>query len=177
MQDEYLLRRAPAPSPYVPSRFVLQLPPTAISATREMLQRAGRREACVFWYGDRSGDIATVRSVRAPRQRSMPGNYHVEADAMSELVHDLPDGWKPLAQIHSHPGANTEHSRYDDAMISSRRILSLVFPAYGTQTAAWPQGIGVHEWQNDYWHMLAPRQVQDRLFVMPGPALDTRDFR
>ncbi|WP_156936441.1 Mov34/MPN/PAD-1 family protein [Mesorhizobium sp. LNJC394B00] len=177
MQDEYLLWRDPAPGPYVPIGSVLRLPPTAISATRELLQREGRRESCVFWYGERDGDTALVRSVRAPTQRSMPGNYHVEPDAISEMVRDLPEGWKPLAQIHSHPGMGTEHSRYDDRMISSRRILSIVFPIYGVPAAPWPQGIGVHEWQNDYWHMLSPGQVHGRLEVIAAPAVDRRDFR
>lgn len=177
MEDEDFLRRPPAPSPYAIGSGLLQIPPSAIAATRFLLQRAGRREACVFWYGDRSGDISIVRSVRAPRQRCMPGNYHVEPEWMSDLVRSMPDGWRPLAQIHSHPGVNTEHSRYDDRMISSKKLLSLVFPTYGTALAPWPRGVGVHEWQADYWHMLKPVEVDRRVTLVSDFSVEVKDLR
>ncbi|WOS66962.1 MULTISPECIES: Mov34/MPN/PAD-1 family protein [Sinorhizobium] len=176
MEDEDLLRRPPAPRPYVPSNALLLVPPQAVLATRQLLQRAGRREACVFWYGDRD-DVSVVRSVRAPVQQSFRGNYHVEPEAMSQMVHNLDANWRPLAQVHSHPGLNTEHSRYDDKMMSSRKVLSIVFPLYGVQAAPWPSGLGIHEWQIDYWHMLTPAEVDGRLALHQASALDVRDFR
>lgn len=176
MQDEDFLRRPPAPRPYESTPAVLVVSPAAVQATRELLKRAGRNEACVFWYGER-GEISRVRSVRAPVQRSFRGNYHVEPQSMSEMVRDLPESWRPLAQIHSHPGLGTEHSRYDDRMMSSNKILSIVFPVYGNPTEPWPRGLGVHEWQIDYWHMLSPQQVQVRLALQELADLDVRDFR
>lgn len=47
-----------------------------------------------------------------------------------------------------------EHSTYDDEMVSSHRILSLVFPFYGRRNEGFLQGVGIHEWQNRYWHLL-----------------------
>lgn len=177
MQDEDFLRRPPPPRSYSPTSAVLSLSAGAVGATHSLLQRAGRNEACVFWYGERHGDNAYVLSVRCPAQVSTWGNYHVEPEAMSEMVRDLPDTWRPLAQIHSHPGVNVEHSRYDDAMVSSRRILSIVFPAYGKLAANWPSEIGVHEWQTDYWHMLSAAQASARLHVQPSGDVEVRDFR
>jgi hypothetical protein len=54
------------------------------------------------------------------------GNYHVSAQDFGEVVHRLPDNWKPLTQVHSHPVLRVEHSSYDDRMVSSHRVLSLV---------------------------------------------------
>ncbi|WP_245484112.1 Mov34/MPN/PAD-1 family protein [Rhizobium ruizarguesonis] len=96
---------------------------------------------------------------------------------MSAMVRDMPEDWRPLAQIHSHPGFDTEHSRYDDVMTSSRKILSVVFPAYGKLVASWPDGLGVHEWQVDYWHMLSAQQVKTRLCLEGVDSVDMRDFR
>lgn len=177
MQDDDPLRRPRAPRPYVPTGAVLYVQRAAVRATQELLMHGGNNEACVFWYGERCGEGAYVRSVRAPMQRSSRGNYHVEPEAMSEMVRELPDAWRPLAQIHSHPGVYTEHSRYDDAMVSSRKVLSLVFPLYGRSSAPWPDGIGVHEWQIDYWQMLSPEQVGGRLSLANNDRFEVRDFR
>ena len=69
---------------------------------------------------------------------------------------------------YSHPGARVEHSNYDDQMASSRRALSLVFPHYGRLTQPFPADVGVHEWQNDYWHLLALHQAAQRVVLVDG---------
>lgn len=177
MQYSQSLWRPRPRMPYKPGSAVLIVSSDAVAATHDLLQKAGRNEACVFWYGERGSEISQVYSVRAPQQQSNRGNYHVEPENMGEMVRSLPDGWRPLAQIHSHPGHGTEHSTYDDKMISSRNILSIVFPFYGKRASPWPSGIGVHEWQAEYWHMLTPRQVLTRLRLGEQKGLDIRDFR
>ncbi|MDW9819528.1 hypothetical protein GOB25_31780 [Sinorhizobium meliloti] len=62
-------------------------------------------------------------------------------------------------------------------MISSRNILSIVFPFYGNSATLWPDGLGVHEWQNHYWHMLSAQLVEARLALRPASVLEVRDFR
>jgi hypothetical protein len=96
------------------------------------------------------------------------GNYNVPPDALAEVVHRLPGDLKPLAQLHSHPGLGVEHSMYDDRMVSSRRALSLVFPFYGRVPAMFPLGVGVHEWQIDYWHLLSLEQARRRVIACDG---------
>jgi hypothetical protein len=155
METEDDLFRPPPSSPYQPVDLQLRVPSDALTATLDLLRGAGRRESGLFWYGlrDSSGN-GIVTYVVAPRQRMSRGNYHISAQDMGEVVHRLPDDWKPLAQVHSHPGVGVEHSRYDDHMLSSRRVLSLVFPSYGRGRRVFPAGVGVHEWQNGYWHLL-----------------------
>jgi len=106
--------------------------------------------------------------VVSPRQQMRWGNYHVSAEALAEVVHRVPEGWKPLAQVHSHPGKWVEHSSYDDEMVSSHRILSLVFPSYGRKTRGFLHGVGVHEWQNGYWHRLDPDSAKKRICPSDG---------
>lgn len=155
MLNEGAGRRASAPCRYRYDGSTLILPRNAWNGTLVLLQKAGRRESCVFWYGTRDNKRAQVLGAIAPRQKMSWGNYHVEPDAMSEMVDLLPEGWRPLAQIHSHPGRIVEHSRYDDEMVSSKRILSIVFPRYGLKSWPWPYGVGVHEYQSGYWHRLS----------------------
>jgi hypothetical protein len=166
--EDDLFRPAP-PRPYAPAGAKLRVPAKAIPATLGLLQRAGRRESGLFWYGPRdSAGNGLVQHVAAPRQKMSWGNYHVPPEALAEIVHRLPEGWKPLAQVHSHPGWKVEHSNYDDQMVSSRKALSLVFPSYGRTTTAFPEGVGVHEWQNDYWHLLEEDAARLRVVLVEG---------
>jgi hypothetical protein len=169
MDNESAFRRKPPVRPYALSNARLSVPGAAVTATLELLRRAGRRESGLFWYGPRdAAGNGRVTYVAAPRQRMTWGNYHVSPVALAEIVNKLPDDCKPLAQVHSHPGVNVEHSPYDDDMASSRRALSLVFPLYGQSNAPFPNDVGVHEWQDQYWHLLDRGQAAKRLVLTTG---------
>lgn len=170
MDDEDLLCRPTPLFPYMATDAVLRLPPLALTGTLDLLRRAGRRECGAFWYGERAPDgSGQVKLVVAPRQTMSRGNYQISAQAIAELVRQLPETWRPLAQVHSHPGVRVEHSRYDDRMAMSRRALSLVFPFYGRYApAAFPAGVGVHEHQSDHWHLLSPRLAAERVRMVEG---------
>lgn len=166
-EDE--LTRPPPRTPYRCVAQRLQVPHDGLSATLALLRRANRRESGVLWYGKRDATgNGMLAYVVAPRQRMSWGNYHVPADALAEVVCRLPADWKPLAQLHSHPGLGVEHSRYDDRMASSRRALSLVFPFHGRHDSTFPLGVGVHEWQDDYWHLLSLQQAARRVVLCDG---------
>jgi hypothetical protein len=174
--EDALFRPAPA-QPYQPVKIQLRMPADALAATLMLLQRAGQRESGLFWYGPRDGvGNGTVMWVVAPRQRTSWGNYHISPEALAEVVHRLPDEWKPLAQVHSHPGLGVEHSNYDDRMASSRRALSLVFPSFGRPIAPFPKEVGVHEWQSDYWHLLDLERATRRVIAVEG-SVRVDDFR
>lgn len=177
VDNEDELRRPPPPRPYISVDLRLQVPSDAIEATLSLLRSAGRRESGLFWYGHRDNcGNGTVAYVIAPRQRMSWGNYRISPEALAEVVQRLPAGWRPLAQVHSHPGVRVEHSSYDDEMASSRRALSLVFPLYGRGDGAFPSGVGVHEWQSDYWHLLNAEQASRRIVVFQA-AVKSEDLR
>lgn len=178
MDDEDISARPKPPLPYRAGPAVLRVPSEAVRATCLLLQRAGARESGVFWYGTREeGGISRVRLAVAPRQTMAKFNYHVDAEAVAEIVRNLSPAWRPLAQVHSRPGKLVEHSRYDDRMIMSKRVLSLVFPRYGNAApAAFPVGVGVHEYQNGYWHLLDEASARARVELEEGEA-QTADLR
>ena len=177
MIDEFSELRAPPRRRYTPSGGVLIVPKNIVVETQNLLCLAGKLEACVFWYGVREGNRATVAAVRAPRQTATRFNYHVNEVAMSLMSRTLDDEWRPLAQVHSHPGRSVEHSPYDDAMVASKRALSIVFPNYGKIAGSWPCGIGVHEWQVDYWHLLTPVQAVARVLLADSTDISVEDLR
>jgi hypothetical protein len=177
MSDDPNAPRERALSPYQLVDACLEVPIDAIEATLALLRSAGARESGLFWYGPRTGANGVVRSVRAPRQVMHPFNYTVDTAALSQMAAALPDDFRTLAQIHSHPGPWVEHSRYDDAMVGSRRALSLVFPDYGRLSRSWPQGVGVHEFQNGYWHLLTDEQAAARVRLTARANIERLDFR
>lgn len=170
MVDEDSLPRPPSPTAYRPGASVLRLPRAGLEATHALLQRAGAHESGLFWYGPKFTDgSGHVQLVVAPRQRMARFNYHIAPEAVAEIVRQLPEDWRPLAQVHSHPGRGVEHSRYDDRMAMSRRALSVVFPHYGAGNGAtFPAGIGVHEYQDDYWHLLSDAHALARIVIEAG---------
>jgi|HubBroStandDraft_1064217.scaffolds.fasta_scaffold158984_2 proteasome lid subunit RPN8/RPN11 len=175
---EGLFRTAPA-VPYEPTTAQLRVPRQALALTLDLFTRAGRREMCSFWYGPASvPELQRVSAVVIPRQRQSWGNYHVTADAM-QLIHAQvsPLHLVNFAQVHSHPGARVEHSRYDDRMANSRRALSLVIPHYGGWQGAWPQGIGIHEFQRDYWHLLNGLDAERRVVLTEDTEVRVIDCR
>jgi hypothetical protein len=86
-------------------------------------------------------------------------------------------GWKNLSQVHSHPGIMVEHSPYDDQMAVSRHSLSVVFPRYGHWEGRWSKGVGVHEWQEGYWHFLDDGVAARRVALVDVGKVEILDFR
>jgi hypothetical protein len=149
---------------------VLQISQAVLSGTLAAFIPFAKRkvEACCFWYGrgDESGN-GQVFAIVIPWQENHWGNYTVPANAMAAVSQATRSfGWRNLAQVHTHPGRGVEHSPYDDEHVNSRRALSLVLPQYGKWRGLWPQGIGVHEFQEDYWHLLADEAARQRITVL-----------
>jgi len=180
-EDEGSLLRPPPPAPYRLPAAVLMLPRTALERTLAVFKSttARRIEACCFWYGVRSDDGGgTVLGVVVPKQRNTWGNYFVTAAAVAEMAAATrPKKWVNLVQVHTHPGANVEHSRYDDLNANSRRALSVVIPFYGRWKGPWPTGLGIHDYQGDYWHLLTDADAEKRLVVAEAGDAELLDLR
>lgn len=176
LRENFDVWRQAAVTPYQPTDAQLQVPIAAVEATFRMLSARGPSEACVFWYGRRDGGNGLVTDVRAPAQVSTRFNYHVDERAFSRMADTIAPELRPLEQIHSHPGKDVEHSPYDDEMVASRNALSIVFPFYGCNSVAGLTGLGVHEHQHNYWHLLLPEQAARRVITIAGQ-VHIRDLR
>jgi len=123
-------------------------------------------EAGLYWYGIRSADVAVVIVAGIPQQTNRRQNFVVNDDDLAALVKGIPDGLVVVAQIHTHPNSDTLHSKWDDGLIVSQKILSLVLPKYGR--AASLREAGVHEFIDGRWMMLSPEKVAERVLIVPG---------
>lgn len=168
-EDSFDWRRRPIEA-YKKPDAVLSLPQRALDATVGTLRQYRKLEAGCFWYGTRdNSENGLVKAVVVPFQLNRWGNYHVPSQSISAMsAATRTFGWVCLAQVHSHPGSFVEHSAYDDENTSSQRILSVVIPNYGKWRFRWPKAVGVHEWQNGYWHMLPDKDAAFRIRVEAG---------
>jgi len=168
-EDSFEWRRKPT-EPYRRPRAVLWLPKQALDVTISTLRKYRHLEAACFWYGLRDeAENEFVKAVIAPFQLNRWGSYHIPSTSISAIsAATRTRGWVCLAQVHSHPGAFVEHSRYDDENAGSQRILSVVIPKYGRWRRRWPNGVGVHECQNAYWHKLSDSDAALRIQIEPS---------
>src|SRR5881396_4059505 len=67
-------------------------------------------------------------------------------------------GLAVMAQVHSHPGADTRHSDGDDELIVLPRegMFSLVIGRYGEGPADPRHGAGLHQFQDGHWVRVIP---------------------
>ena len=131
------------------------------SITCEVFSMYAKRrvEAGCFWYGLRDGSSAIASVVGIPRQQNSPWNFEIDADDLANLMEAASrQGLSLVAQLHTHPGVDTNHSPYDDSRIVSRKIYSVVLPHYGRDQ--WqPRLVGVHQFDVNRWRRLAEPEV------------------
>lgn len=144
-----------------------------IRNTCELFARHGCRgeEAVAYWYGIECADgrISAVLSVAAPPAECSRGSYAVGRSEMARMGRAMrSQSMVSLAQFHTHPGRDTEHSQYDDLNAISARdgFLSLVAPWYGRGLDAALEGVTVHEAWNGRWHMLEGDAHRERIAVV-----------
>lgn len=173
---------ARAPRPYRQPDRHLHLPaalPQAVSAAFAG-PAAARKEAGALLYGLRapgSGSADVVHALVIPAQDGHRGHYRIPREsiaAASAATRGL--GLVTLGQVHSHPGQDVEHSWYDDRLAISARAVSFVLPRYGREPCDWLAYAGIHDYQDDWWHLLTAEQAAARV-SFTGTRLQIIDLR
>ena len=174
-------KHAAAAGPYRWEGQTLVIPNKLVELTFSIFESYFARgvEVCCFWYGVHvSGTESAARAVVIPQQINRPYNFEVPSDGIAAMsIATRERGWKNLAQLHTHPDIDVEHSDYDDRQVNSRRALSIVIPNYGTRQEEWLNGAAVHEFQNDYWHQLSFSDAKRRVCIVESGESEIVDIR
>lgn len=137
----------------------------------------GDHEGVVFFLGREVDERLTlITTALAPpaehdRGRVMCSASHVAQVADAARSHGL----ALLAQLHSHPGCSTHHSRGDDHLVLMpfEGMLSIVAPHYGRHGLRPLDGLGVHQYQTGRWVLLDRLSVRAGITIIPT-SLDLR---
>lgn len=125
-------------------------------------------EAGCIWYGRRGDEFNVVSMIGVPKQVNNPRNFHIDADSLAELTETIGEtGLTVVTQVHIHPGISVEHSPYDDEMIVSRRIHSLVIPYYGKRPCE-ISDVGVHMFRDGRWVLLERAEAVETVRIIPS---------
>ena len=117
--------------------------------------------------------IATTVSVPFAIQRA--GHFTVDAEEMSRAgAHLRRYGLVRLAQVHTHPGDDTRHSRTDDENAYSRKAgaVSIVLPRHAAGDPRPTDGT-VHVHDGHVWRQLSRREAEGFIRIVPA-TIDTR---
>jgi Prokaryotic homologs of the JAB domain len=166
---------AEPPTPYrQPSRH-LHLPATLPQAVSAAFADAGgaRQEAGALLYGVRGtepGSADTLHALVIPAQVRHRAHYRIPPESIAAAsAATRPRGWVTLGQVHTHPGENVEHSWYDDRHAISTRAVSFVLPHYGRHASDWLARVGIHDYQDGWWHQLTTEQATARVSFTDAP--------
>jgi len=159
-------------------RFLLAEP--ALAETERLLPTYrgadGDHEGLVFLCGREIGSTTLLCMAVAPEAAHGRGHVMADQQAVGGVVAAARTlGLGVLAQVHSHPGAVTHHSRGDDHMVLMpfEGMLSIVAPHYGHFGIRPLHGIGVHQFQDGRWRLATENSIADNVTIIPG-SLDLR---
>jgi hypothetical protein len=161
--------------------IALEVPEAIWLATQGIFEgfARGEVEGGCLWYGRPVPERTRVELVGVPRQLNRRQNFEIPPDALAELNAAVPEDYEVVGQVHGHPGDDVHHSWWDDDLVVSRRIVSLVLPAWGARPLAIGK-VGVHLFQDGAWRRLDSQGVRQAL-VFDGslqdgqaPVLDLR---
>jgi hypothetical protein len=135
--------------------------------------RRGVEGGCL-WYGDRQ--MGVVEIIGVPRQINRKRNFEIQSDALAELNLRVPDEVSVLAQLHAHPGRRVRQSRWDNQMIVSRNIISIVLPHYGRDPVDLGE-CGIHRVIDGRWRCLDAAQRAESIVWGDTPTAGVTDLR
>lgn len=136
-------------------------------------------ESVVYWYGLELHDpnVDVVMAVAVPNADLHNTWYEVSAEEAAKMGKIMMmNSLVCLAQIHTHPRKDTNHSRYDDLnSISTRNgFLSLVVPNYGCRQDLVLDQASVHETWDARWYLLTRHAKKQRIHIIED-LVDLRD--
>lgn len=160
------------PLPHGDLRGMFFLAERVLTDTRAALLRFaeagiddGGHEGICYWAGREEPGKTTFEAVLVPDARHRPGGVFVSAAAYGALSRQARrSGLGILAQIHSHPGADTRHSDGDDKLVIMPfdGMLSLVAPHYGRGLHTFDD-FSVHQYQSRAWVLCRPESFAGRV--------------
>lgn len=134
-------------------------------------------ERVAYLDGIALGDVKIATSVTLPNAQMHPRYFTVSGEAMSEAGRHFREfQMQRLAQVHTHPGTDVNHSRFDDENAYSQldSAISIVMPDHARRRPAL-MDCGVHIREDGGWRRLPTKEIGEVIRLIPG-CLDFRRY-
>lgn len=134
-------------------------------------------ERVAYIDGVALADLLIATTVTLPNAEMHPRYFTVSGTAMSEAgQHFRRFGMQRLAQVHTHPGRDVNHSPFDDENAYSQMdgSLSIVMPRHACDRPLLTD-CGVHIRETSEWRRLSVGEIETTIRMIPG-CLDFRRF-
>jgi len=148
-------------------------------ATLDLLAPFGRLglEGGCLWYAVSGEAERVVSLIGVPAQTNYPRSFAIPADSLADLNLAVDPHLTVVAQLHLHPETWTGQSDWDEHVVVSRRVLSVVLPVYG-QRPCEIGNCGIHAFDGSAWRRLPDELVGRRIRLDPnGPRAGVLDQR
>ena len=125
----------------------------ALRAFDEAGWHEGGHEGICYWAGREKSKHTSLEAVLVPEARHRPLGVFVSETAFADVARRARSMHLGiLAQVHSHPGADTRHSDGDDELVVMpfENMLSLVAPHYGRILTSIGD-FSIHQFQDHRW--------------------------
>ncbi len=156
------LPRRPLRGQYLIAHDLISETCRALSCFYEAGRSDGGHEGICFWAGLEQPNVTTFETVIIPAAQHGPYGVFVSAVDFGDAAERARKmGLGILAQVHSHPRADTRHSDGDDDLVVMpfEHMLSIVAPFYG-RTVRTISDFSVHQFQNHRWVLCPKKSVQ-----------------
>jgi proteasome lid subunit RPN8/RPN11 len=164
------LRSGPV-TPDGPAVGKLLVAEQVLAPSRAALQASSRQhephEGLVFWIGRTIGaDTLVLSVVVVPTDHHRDGVFVNEHTVAATARAARRVGLGLVAQVHSHPSADTRHSVGDNKLITMpfSGMFSLVVADYGRGSLLPAQGAGLHQYLHSRW----VRLTSDAMVIVPA---------
>jgi len=134
-------------------------------------------ERVAYIDGIACGQVQIATTLTLPNAEMHPGYFLASGAAMSEAgQHFRPFGMQRLAQVHTHPGQDVDHSPFDDENAYSQLddSVSIVVPSHARHRPNL-NACGVHVRDAGGWRRLGVKEIERTIRLIPG-CLDFRRY-
>ena len=154
-----VMRRKPLPTGPATGRLIVaeQVLDDTLMRLRASRGDDGPHEGLVLWLGRRIDSDTYVLSAIAPPTDHSWGRVTVAPEQVGAVSRAARHRRLAIvAQVHSHPGADTRHSDGDDDLVlmPHEGLFSVVVATYGHTTFDDDEGFSIHQFQGGRWVLI-----------------------
>lgn len=141
-----------------------------VNLLRSYRDKKGNHEGIVYWTGITTDKFWFITTCIAPKAVTSRGSFSTDIKANADVISFINKyGLHLLAQVHSHPGKNVNHSNGDDknAFMPYDGFLSIIVPEYSVKGMRPLSICGIHRFTKGRFKRLSYEEIKNHFITLP----------